>query len=176
MAKRGRKRSRRTSGGKGHRLSLTSGYRVSKHTRIARKHRGMKMNPAILGMKLPAIMPLMNDVLGITAGYVAVKLVPKYLFPAIGITEPTGIMGTVTKVAVVIGVSVIAGVVLKKPAIQRALVLGGLVAIAVDLLGQTGVLADGMGGYILPEDKLSGWRNDGGLLNGGDDEYEDTRR
>ena len=168
-------RRRRKNAPKKHRVTLV-GRRVSKHSRIARKHRGFLLNPAL---SLGGLMPsgaMIQDVLGITAGYVAVKLIPKYLFPAIGVTEPTGVMGTVTKVGIVVGVGLIAGFA-KKPALKRALVLGGLVAIAIDLLGQTGVLADGMGGYILPPESLRGARVDNLLGDGGsDDEYEDTRR
>jgi hypothetical protein len=154
-----------------HRVTL-HGQHVSKTSRIAKHHRGFLLNPAIL----PSIgMPMVQDVLGITAGFAAVKLIPKYLFPAIGISQPTGIMKTVSNVAIVVGVSVIAGIALKKPAIQRALVLGGLVAIAVDLLGTTGVLSDGIGYHIIPPEKL-GYQIPPMLADDGDMQYQDRRR
>lgn len=101
------KRSRRVSKGvKRHRLLLL-GRRISPRSRIARRMRGMRINPAIL----PPIMPLITEVVGVTAGFIGVKLIPKYIIPT---TWQVGIMGTAVKLGSAIALSAVAGMVLRK--------------------------------------------------------------
>jgi hypothetical protein len=121
-------------------------------------------------------MATLQDVAGITAGFAIVKLVPKYLFPMVGFSKPVGILGKVTDVAVVVVVSTVVAKVLRKPAIAKMILIGGLVAVAVDLITEnTGLLSDAGGmGYILPPSQLSSYQMPAQMSDAS--EYEDTRR
>ena len=146
MAKRGRKRShKKASVGRKHRLSVHSvkgGYRT-RRSRLAPHSSKYLLNPIIPSVK--GLMGMLPEIVGLTAGYVAVKVIPQYVFP---VSWQTGYMKYVSKGITIIGVGAVAGIVLKKPAIQKALVIGGLLSIAVDLIGQVLPMSD-MGVYSL---------------------------
>ena len=148
MARRRKRRARR-GGTKKHRLTLI-GRRISPRSRIARRMRGAMVNPRILGMALPKISgDVVNQLIGMTAGYVAVKAIPQIIFPA---SWRVGIMDTVSKVATVFGVTMVSGMVLRNRAMQNAILVGGLFSVAIDLLSTVSPipLKSSSVGYIMP--------------------------
>jgi hypothetical protein len=170
-ARKAAKVTRKVSHKKYHRLSLSSDHRISKRSRIAHKMRGMQINP----FKLPAIMPIIGQVAGVGVGYYGVKLLPKYILPA---AWQVGIAGTASKIGITVALSMAAKYVFKKPDLQRAILVGGLIAVATELidpmLGLTAAAPATTAGYILPSNSMSGFQTLNGIGDG--DEYEDSRR
>jgi hypothetical protein len=117
-----------------HRLSIfgtRGGYHISRKSRLAPRMAGFSVNPPILKGVIPNIPELLPELVGVLVGFEGVRMLPKYIIPA---KWQTGIIVTVSKIVTIIVLSSVAGLVLKKPAIQKAIFVGGLMAVVVDLL------------------------------------------
>lgn len=121
-----------------HRLSVYGGkgrIRVSRKSRLARRSRGFMLNPFAGALRMPALKPVFGEVIGVAAGFVAVKAVQKYVIPPAWSATTIGQVGT--KLGAVAMVYVASGVVLKsKPSVRQAILVGGVFSVALDLLNQ----------------------------------------
>ena len=123
--------------------------RVSRRSRLAPRSMGALLNPV-----MPRnIRPLVMDLAGVAVGFIAVRVIPKYILP---LEWREGTKGIVAKVGVVLGMSAITGMVLKKPEVQKAVVIGGLLSIGIDLLSKfmPQITAEGLG-LIVPSETIA---------------------
>jgi len=126
-----------------HRLSMV-GRRVSRRSRLARHSRGMLLNP-VAALRLPAMKPVVMELAGVAVGFIAVKAVQKYVIPAAWSFSTVGQIGA--KVGSIAAVYVVSGMVLKgKPELRKAILVGGIFSVAIELLNQYLPMAANMAG------------------------------
>jgi len=148
-------RARRRSGG--HRLSVSGrrGHvRISGRSKLAPRSRGHILNPAgIMGALTPPMdSAIITQFIGVTAGFVATRVLPKYVLP---LDWQTGTKAVVGKVGTVIVTTAVAGMIFKSREIRRAVFLGGLLSLGIDLLAQAlpGTVMGGLN-LVVPDSGL----------------------
>jgi hypothetical protein len=153
-ARRRRHKRVRRVGGRKHKLSV-SGRRgrltVSRRSRLAPGSRGSILNPLLPRMGAGVV----TQVVATAVGFTVVRMLPKYVLP---VDWQTGWKGYAGKVGSVIVATAVTGVVFKRrPDIKRAVLVGGLLSIGLDLLSTVlpGVMA-GSVGIIVPESAVRG--------------------
>ena len=129
-------------------------FRVSSRSKLAPRSRGHILNPAgIMGALTPPMdSAIITQFIGVTAGFVAVRMLPKYVLP---LDWQTGTKAVIGKVGTVIVTTAVAGMVFKSREIRRAVFLGGLLSIGIDLLAQAlpGTVMGGLN-LVIPGDSL----------------------
>jgi len=129
-------------------------FRVSSRSKLAPRSRGHILNPAGIMSALtpPMDSSIITQFIGVTAGFVAVRMLPKYVLP---LDWQTGTKAVIGKVGTVIVTTAVAGMVFKSREIRRAVFLGGLLSIGIDLLAQAlpGTVMGGLN-LVIPSSSL----------------------